>query len=74
MDRRDSSFIRQLDADENDTTINYHTKVSEQQESLKKIKYRDVLQYLEVLLDYEHKYRIQSCMDQIQNRFNISPK
>ena len=47
------------------------------------IKYRDVLQYLEALLDYEHKYRIklplertisQSCMDQIQSRFNISPK
>ena len=42
-DRRDSYFIRQLDADENDTTIKYHTK------SLEKIKYRDVLQHLEAL-------------------------
>ena len=25
QDRRDSYFIRQLDADENDTTIKYHT-------------------------------------------------
>jgi len=82
-DRRDSYFIRQLDADENDTTIKYHTKAPDQPESLKKIKYRDVLQHLEALLDYEHKYRIklplartisQSCMDQIQSRFNISPK
>ena len=82
-DRRDSYFIRQLDADENDTTIKYHTKASDQSESLKKIKYRDVLQHLEALIDYEHKYRIklplertisQSCMDQIQSRFNISPK
>ena len=82
-DRRDSYFIRQLDAHENDTTIKYHTKAPEQPESLKKIKYRDVLQHLEALLDYEHKYRIklllertisQSCMDQIQSRFNISPK
>ena len=82
-DRRDSYFIQQLDADENDTTIKYHTKAPGQPESLKKIKYRDVLQHLEALLDYEHKYRIklplertisQSCMDQIQSRFNISPK
>ena len=82
-DRRDSYFIRQLDADDNDTTIKYHTKAPDQPESLKKIKYRDVLQHLEALLDYEHKYRIklplartisQSCMDQIQSRFNISPK
>jgi hypothetical protein len=82
-DRRDSYFIRQLAADDNDTTIKYHTKAPEQLESLKKIKYRDVLQHLEALLDYEHKYRIklplertisQSCMDQIQSRFNISPK
>ena len=82
-DRRDSYFIRQLDADENDPTIKYHTKAPDQPESLKKIKYRDVLQHLEALLDYEHKYRIklplartisQSCMDQIQSRFNISPK
>jgi hypothetical protein len=82
-DRRDSYFIRQLDADENDTTIKYHTKAPEQPESLKKIKYRDVLQHLEALLDYEHKYRIklplertisQSCMDQIQSRFYISPQ
>ena len=56
--RRDSYFIRQLDADDNDTTIKYHTKAPEQPESLKKIKYRDVLQHLEALLDYEHKYRI----------------
>ena len=83
QDCRDSYFIRQLDADDNDTTIKYHTKAPEQPESLKKIKYRDVLQHLEALLDYEHKYRIklplartisQSCMDQIQSRFNISPK
>jgi hypothetical protein len=82
-DRRDSYFIRQLDANENDTTIKYHNKAPDQPESLKKIKYRDVLQHLEALLDYEHKYRIklplartisQSCMDQIQSRFNISPK
>ena len=82
-DRRNSYFIRQLDADDNDTTIKYHTKAPEQPESLKKIKYRDVLQHLEALLDYEYKYRIklplartisQSCMDQIQSRFNISPK
>ena len=82
-DRRDSYLIRQLAADDNDTTIKYHTKAPEQPESLKKIKYRDVLQHLEALLDYEHKYRIklplertisQSCMDQIQSRFNISPK
>ena len=82
-DRRDSYFIQQLDTDENDTTIKYHTKAPEQPELLKKIKYRDVLQHLEALLDYEHKYRIklplartisQSCMDQIQSRFNISPK
>jgi hypothetical protein len=81
-DRRDSYFIRQLGADENDTTIKYHTKAPEQPESLKKIKYSDVLQHLEALLDYEHKYRIklplartisQSCIDQIQSRFNISP-
>jgi hypothetical protein len=81
--RRDSYFIRQLDAAENDTTIKYHTKAPDQPEPLKKIKYRDVLQHLEALLDYEHKYRIklplertisQSCMDQIQSRFNISPK
>ena len=57
-DRRDSYFIRQLAADDNDTTIKYHTKAPEQPESLKKIKYRDVLQHLEALLDYEHKYRI----------------
>jgi len=73
-DRRDSSFIRQIDADENDTTIKYHTKAPEQPESLKKIKYKDVLQHLEALLDYEHKYRIKSCMDQIQSRFIINPK
>jgi hypothetical protein len=82
-DRRDSYFIQQLDTDENDTTIKYHTKAPEQPEALNKIKYRDVLQHLESLLDYEHKYRIklplartisQSCMDQIQSRFNISPK
>jgi len=82
-DRRDSYLIRQLDADENDTTIKYHTKAPEQPESLKKIKYRDVLHHLEALLDYEHMYRIklplartisQSCMAQIQSRFNISPK
>ena len=81
--RWDSYFIRQLDADDNDTTIKYHTKAPDQPESLKKIKYRDVLQHLEALLDYEHKYRIklplertisQSCMDQIQSRFNISLK
>jgi hypothetical protein len=80
---RDSYFIRQLDADESDTTIKYHTKAPEQPELLKKIKYRDVLQHLEALLDYEHKYRIklplertisQSCIDQIQSRFNISPQ
>ena len=57
-DRRDSYFIRQLAADDNDTTIKYHTKAPEQPESLKKIKYRDVLQHLEALLDYEHKYKI----------------
>ena len=83
QDRRNSYFIRQLDADDNDTTIKYHTKAPDQPESSKKIKYRDVLQHLEALLDYEHKYRIklplertisQSCMDQIQSRFNISPK
>jgi hypothetical protein len=82
-DRRDSYFIRQLAAVDNDTTIKYHTKAPEQPEPLKKIKYRDVLQHLEALLDYEHKYRIklplertisQSCMDQVQSRFNISPK
>jgi hypothetical protein len=82
-DRRDSYFIQQLDTDENDTTITYHTKAPEQPEALNKIKYRDVLQHLESLLDYEHKYRIklplartisQSCIDQIQSRFNISPK
>ena len=82
-DRRDSYFIQQLDTDDNDTTIKYHTKAPEQPESLNKIKYRDVLQHLESLLDYEHKYRIklplartisQSCIDQIQSRFNISPK
>ena len=81
--RRDSYFIRQLAAEDNDTTIKYHTKAPEQPESLKKIKYRDVLQHLEALLDYEHKYRIklplertisQACMDQIQSRFNISPQ
>ena len=82
-DRRNSYFIRQLDADDNDPTIKYHTKAPDQPESLKKIKYKDVLQHLEALLDYEYKYRIklplartisQSCMDQIQSRFNISPK
>jgi hypothetical protein len=82
-DRRDSYFIRQLTKDDNDTTMKYHTKAPEQPEPLKKIKYRDVLQHLEALLDYEHKYRIklplertisQSCMDQVQSRFNISPK
>ena len=82
-DRRNSYFIRQLDADDNDTTIKYHTKAPDQPESLKKINYTDVLQHLEALLDYEHKYRIklplartisQSCMDQIQSRFNISPE
>ena len=51
-DRRDSYFIRQLDADENDTTIKYHTKAPDQPKSLEKIKYRDVLQHLEALLDY----------------------
>ena len=29
-DRRNSYFIRQLDADDNDTTIKYHTKAPEQ--------------------------------------------
>ena len=48
-DRRDSYFIRQLDADENDTTIKYHTKAPDQPKSLEKIKYRDVLQHLEAL-------------------------
>ena len=42
QDRRDSYFIRQPDADDNDTTIKYHTKAPDQPESLKKIKYRDV--------------------------------
>ena len=32
-DRRDSYFIRQLDTDENDTTIKYHTKAPDQPES-----------------------------------------
>ena len=32
-DRRDSYFIRQLDADDNDPTIKYHTKAPEQPES-----------------------------------------
>ena len=36
-DRRDSYFILQLDVDENDTTIKYHTKAPEQPESLKKV-------------------------------------
>ena len=79
-DRRDSYFIRQLDADDNDTTIKYHTKAPDQPESLKKIKYRDVLQHLEALLDYEYKYRIKLPLertisqDQIRSRFSISPK
>jgi hypothetical protein len=34
-DLRDSYFIRQLDAAENDTTIKYHAKAPEQPESLK---------------------------------------
>ena len=33
-DRRNSYFIRQLDADDNDTTIKYHTKAPDQPESL----------------------------------------
>ena len=51
-------MISLLDADENDTTIKYHTKAPDQPKSLEKIKYRDELQHLEALLDYEHKYRI----------------
>jgi hypothetical protein len=35
-DRRDSYFIRQLTADDNDTTIKYHTKAPEQPEPLKR--------------------------------------
>ena len=78
--RRDSFYVRQLGSDENEVTIKYHTKVPE---SLKKIKYRDVLKNLEALLEYEHKYRIklplartvsQDCIDQILSRFNLSDK
>ena len=56
--RRDSFYVRQLGSDENQITIKYHTKAPDQSESLKKIKYRDVLKHLEALLEYEHKYRI----------------
>jgi hypothetical protein len=64
-------------------TIKYHTKAPDQPESLKRIKYRDVLKHLEALLEYEHKYRIklplartvsQDCIDQILSRFNLSDK
>ena len=81
--RRDSFYVRQLGSDENDVTIKYHTKAPDQPESLKKIKYRDVLKHLEALLEYEHKYRIklplartvsQDCIDQILSRFNLSDK
>jgi len=56
--RRDSFYVRQLGSDQNEVTIKYHTKAHDQPESLKKIKYRDVLKHLEALLEYEHKYRI----------------
>jgi hypothetical protein len=81
--RRDSFYLRQLDSDESEVTIKYHTKAPDQPESLKRIKYRDVLKHLEALLEYEHKYRIklplartvsQDCIDQILSRFNLSDK
>ena len=73
--RRDSFYVRQLGSDENQVTIKY------QPESLKRIKYRDVLKHLDALLEYEHKYRIklplartvsQDCIDQILSHFNLS--
>jgi hypothetical protein len=81
--RRDSFYVRHLDSDESGVTIKYHTKAPDQPESLKRIKYRDVLKHLEALLEYEHKYRIklplartvsQDCIDQILSRFNLSDK
>jgi len=56
--RRDSFHVHQLGSDENEVTIKFHTKAPDQPESLKRIKYRDVLKHLEALLEYEHKYRI----------------
>ena len=50
--RRDSFYVRQLGSDENEVTIKYHTKAPDQPESLKRIKYRDVLKHLEALLEY----------------------
>jgi hypothetical protein len=64
-------------------TIKYHTKAPDQLESLKRIKYRDILKHLEALLEYENKYRIklplartvsQDCIDQILSHFNLSDK
>jgi hypothetical protein len=81
--RLDYFYVRQLDSSENEVTIKCHTKAPDQPESLNKIKYRDILKHLEVLLEYEHKYRIklplartlsQDCIDQILSRFNISDK
>ena len=81
--RRDTFYVRQLGTDENEVTIKYHTKAPDHSESLKRIKYRDVLKHLEALLEYEHKYRIklplartvsQDCIDQILSRFNLSDK
>ena len=47
--RQDSFYVRQLDSSENEVTIKYYTKAPDQPESLKKIKYRDVLKHLEAL-------------------------
>lgn len=81
VSRRDSYYVRQLSAEDNESIIKYHEKSPDMPDTLKKISYRSVLDLLEALLDYEHRHRLrlpldrnisQSCIDQILSRFNIS--
>ena len=57
-DRRDSVFVRNLTGKDGDQAlkIKYHEKAPPQPEHLSKISYRSILNFLEALLDYEHRY------------------